>query len=186
VSGLVDSTGAPETWLEVLAWAALGVACASSVVIAVDVWVRGHRQDMPVMEWVWPVTALYAGPVAVWGYQRFGRPKSARWRDSQGRAEPQDTPGWATYAVGVSHCGAGCTLGDIIAATAVFLLGLEIAGLPLWPEYIGDYTLAIVLGLGFQYFAIAPMRGLGLRDGLVAAAKADVLSLTAFEVGLFA
>ncbi len=37
----------------------------------------------------------------------------------------------------------------------------------------------------FQYFAIAPMRGLGLREGLKAAAKADVLSLTAFEVGLF-
>ncbi len=29
------------------------------------------------------------------------------------------------------------------------------------------------------------MRGLGLRDGLKAAAKADFLSLTAFEVGLF-
>lgn len=29
------------------------------------------------------------------------------------------------------------------------------------------------------------MRGLGLREGLVAAAKADVLSLTASEVGLF-
>jgi hypothetical protein len=29
------------------------------------------------------------------------------------------------------------------------------------------------------------MRGLGVRDGLAAAAKADILSLTAFEVGLF-
>jgi hypothetical protein len=29
------------------------------------------------------------------------------------------------------------------------------------------------------------MRGLGLKDGLIAAAKADVISLTAFEVGLF-
>jgi hypothetical protein len=37
----------------------------------------------------------------------------------------------------------------------------------------------------FQYFAIAPMRGLGLKDGLQAAAKADVISLTFFEVGLF-
>jgi hypothetical protein len=30
------------------------------------------------------------------------------------------------------------------------------------------------------------MRGLGLRKGLLAAAKADILSLTAFAVGLFA
>lgn len=29
------------------------------------------------------------------------------------------------------------------------------------------------------------MRGLGLRDGIVAALEADTLSLTAFEVGLF-
>ena len=29
------------------------------------------------------------------------------------------------------------------------------------------------------------MRGLGFRKGIVAAAKADILSLTAFEVGLF-
>jgi len=30
------------------------------------------------------------------------------------------------------------------------------------------------------------MRGLGLRKGLIEAAKADVASLTAFELGLFA
>jgi hypothetical protein len=29
------------------------------------------------------------------------------------------------------------------------------------------------------------MRGLGLKDGLIAAAKADFISLSAFEVGLF-
>src|SRR5690349_17443870 len=40
-------------------------------------------------------------------------------------------------------------------------------------------------GIVFQYFAIAPMRGLSLRKGLTEAAKADVASLTAFEVGLF-
>jgi hypothetical protein len=67
----------------------------------------------------------------------------------------------------------------------VFGLGLTIAGTALPAEYIGDYVLAVALGLAFQYFAIAPMRGLGLREGIVAAAKADLLSLSAFEVGLF-
>lgn len=28
---------------------------------------------------------------------------------------PDRRVGWATTATGVSHCGAGCTLGDIIA-----------------------------------------------------------------------
>lgn len=31
-----------------------------------------------------------------------------------------------------------------------------------------------------QYFAIAPMRGLNFRKGMTEAAKADILSLTAF------
>jgi hypothetical protein len=66
-----------------------------------------------------------------------------------------------------------------------FLLGIEFLGQALWAEYVGDYVLAIGLGLVFQYYAIAPMRQLGLRDGLVVAAKADFWSLTAFEVGLF-
>jgi hypothetical protein len=35
-----------------------------------------------------------------------------------------------------------------------------------------------------QYFSIAPMRGLGVAEGIHAAPKADALSLTAFEVGL--
>ncbi|KHL04211.1 membrane protein [Sinomonas humi] len=172
-------------WLTVLAWLSLAVAFVSAAVIAADIYVRGHRLKMPVMEAVWPVTALYFGPVGLWGYWRFGRPTSRRWLERRGRKHPPEKPEWATVAVGVSHCGAGCTLGDIVAETLVFVLGFSIAGASLWSEYIGDYILAVALGLAFQYFAIAPMRGLGMREGIIAAAKADVLSLTAFEVGLF-
>ena len=50
----------------------------------------------------------------------------------------------------------------------------------------GDYIAALSLGVAFQYFAIAPMRGLGMRKGLIRAAQADGLSLTSFELGLFA
>ena len=38
--------------------------------------------------------------------------------------------------------------------------------------------------VAFQYFSIAPMRGLGLRDGLVTAVRIDTLSLLAYEVGM--
>ena len=175
----------PATWLVALAWAALAVAFVSTAIILYDIRGRGYRQMMPVMEWVWPVTGLYFGPAAIWAYRRWGRPKSHKWLAEQGLDEPPGKPHWATVAVGVSHCGAGCTLGDIIAEFAVFGLGLTIAGEALFVEYIGDYLLAVALGLVFQYFAIAPMRGLSLGPGLVAAAKADILSLTAFEVGLF-
>jgi hypothetical protein len=172
-------------WLTILAWIALGIAFACAVLIVADIFVLGYRQRMAIMEAVWPVTALYFGPVAVWMYLRYGRPNSAKWLARNHRDAPPEKPTWATTALGVSHCGAGCTLGDIVAATAIFVLGLEILGRAFWPEIIGDYVAALALGILFQYFAIAPMRGLGVRDGLVSAAKADVLSLTAFEVGLF-
>lgn len=173
----------PPTWLTVLSWVALAVGFGSAGWILSDVYGRGYRQRMGVMEAVWPITGLYFGPLAVAGYHAWGRPKSHRWQKEHG--EPPDSPGYATTAVGVSHCGAGCTLGDVIAEFAVFGLGATIAGLALPAEYVADYVLALALGIGFQYFAIAPMRGLGVRKGLMQAAKADVLSLTAFEVGLF-
>lgn len=171
--------------MTIVSWAAIGVAVASAAWIAADLWVRGHRQQMGVMEAVWPVTALYFGPAAVWGYRRFGWPKSPKWRAEHGFDEPPVRPGWSSVATGVSHCGAGCTLGDLCAEWAVFGFGSTILGLSLLPEYVGDYVLALAFGIAFQYFAIAPMRGLGVRKGLVEPAKADFLSLTSFEVGLF-
>ncbi|MCR8897490.1 DUF4396 domain-containing protein [Gordonia sp. GONU] len=176
---------APD-WLTIVAWISLSIAALCAAGILVDTFVAGHRQPMWIMEAVWPVTALYAGPVAVWAYARYGRPMTAKWQRRRQLSEPPEKPKWASTAVGVSHCGAGCTLGDIIAAFIVFALGLQVAGSALVPELIGDYALALLLGILFQYFAIAPMRKLGVRDGLTAAAKADFLSLTAFEIGLFA
>lgn len=48
-----------------------------------------------------------------------------------------------------------------------------------------DYILAYLLGIALQYFSIAPMRGISGFKGIWAAVKADTLSLTAFEIGLF-
>ncbi len=98
---------------------------------------------------------------------------------------PPERPFWQTVSIAVSHCGGGCTLGDIIAEWGVFWLGLTIAGIALWPEFIADFSLAYILGILFQYFAIVPMRKLKPWPGIRAAIKADTLSLTAFEVGLF-
>ena len=173
----------PADWLTALSWTALALAFGSAGWIIVDVYGHGYRQPMGIMEAVWPVTALYFGPAAVAAYRAWGRPRSRRWQREHG--DPPDEPGYAVTATGVAHCGAGCTLGDIIAEFAVFGLGATVAGLTLGAEYAGDYLAALGLGIVFQYFAIAPMRGLSPRKGLIEAAKADVASLTAFEVGLF-
>jgi hypothetical protein len=78
----------PPNWLT-----ALAAGFASAAVIAVDIYGRGYRQrHMPVMEAVWPITALYFGPLAVWGYHRFGRPASTRWLREHGGHHPPDEP----------------------------------------------------------------------------------------------
>ena len=46
--------------------------------------------------------------------------------------------------------------------------------------------LAYLFGIAFQYASVAPMQGLGLRDGLVVAVKIDTLSLLAYQIGMFA
>jgi Domain of unknown function (DUF4396) len=173
----------PPTWLTLIAWISLGLAVIACGAILFDLFVRGYRQHVVVMEAVWPITALYLGPLAWLGYRRWGRLGSPQFRRETSR-EP-DYGETVSVSIDVSHCGAGCTLGDIIGAWLVFAVGWQLLGLALPAEYIADFALAFVLGIAFQYFAIAPMRNLGVRDGIVAALKADALSLTAFEVGLF-
>lgn len=121
-------------WLTVLAWVSLGVAFACALAIMLDL-LSGHRQQMWIMNLVWPINALYAGPLALWAYFRIGR-LSAQRRMQEGKRhgeEPasQRKPFWQSVSVGVSHCGAGCTLGDIIGSWIVFAGGLTIAGMSL-------------------------------------------------------
>jgi hypothetical protein len=173
----------PPLWLTILAWGSLGLGFATGACILYDVYGRRHRQKMGVMEAVWPVTALYFGPLAWFAYLRWGRLNSPLYQHETAAEPHYGEP--VSVGIGVSHCGAGCTLGDIIGAWLVFAAAWKLGGLALPAEYIADFAFAFTLGVAFQYFAIAPMRGLGVHDGILAALKADTLSLTAFEVGLF-
>jgi hypothetical protein len=215
---------APE-WLTAVAWFYLSVCFCCAGIIGYDIVVNHRRQPMGVMNFVFPITALYFGPFALAFYWRWARtprritmppasvpeaslaqmamPQAAAPSAGQpaphgmtraagrdgghdpGRHEGRPRPRWVMMAIEVSHCGSGCSLGDVISEFVVFAAALTIAGVTLGAEYLGDYVLALILGIIFQYFAIAPMRGLGVRDGLIAATKADFISLTAFEVGLF-
>lgn len=191
-------------WLTILSWVALGSGFASAAWLTVEQ-VR-HPQRMWIMDVVWPVTALYMGPLAVWAYYRMGigsakdhMPKEKKERREK-LAEPIDDPVhkkevkagkpfWEIVFVGVTHCGSGCTLGDIWAEFMIFFTGFAFAGdAPdkIFQSYlVMDYILAYLLGIVFQYFSIAPMRGISGFKGIWAAIKADTLSLTAFEMGLF-
>lgn len=155
----------------------------SFLIIALDPWKR--PQMMKIMNLVWPITALYFGPLALWTYFSFGREKSMPHPSHEMTSEP-GKPFWKKVWVGGTHCGAGCTLGDIIAEWGIFWTGFSLFGSTMAASYFLDFTSAYVLGIVFQYASIAPMRGLHGWPGIKAALKADTVSLIAFEVGLFA
>ncbi len=188
-------------WLHSLAAASLALAFLCAAVTALLLVV--HPQKMRIMDVVWPVTALCWGPVGVWGLWDMGAPPASRrkrelqQREKQRRRVLSEVTGedkeqegpvkpfWQQVAVAVTHCGAGCTLGDIIGEWLVFAFGWTLFGEKLYAELLVDFPLAFGLGIVLQYFTIAPMRGLGVREGLIAAVKADTISIVAFEIGLF-
>lgn len=185
----------PPGWLEVLGWVGLIASFASAGYILYDIYIRGYRQKMTIMEVVFPTTALYFGPAAVWFYHAYGRQKSVpvmqrqhnrdQNQDRQ-QSHPDSGIGWNQTAEAVTHCGAGCTIGDIIGEWTVLIFGLALAGTALYADFILDFALAWTLGVIFQYFTIAPMRGLGRLEGIKQAIKVDTLSIITFQIGLFA
>lgn len=173
-------------WLTWLSIVSLVVAAVTAVVIALDL--RRHPQSMAVMNPVWPITALYFGPLALWAYWTMGRqasPAMSGHDHAHHHEHKEAKPFWMQTFVGSTHCGAGCTLGDIFAEFLVFFAGITIAGSTFGAQLVLDYAFAFLLGVGFQYASIVPMRGLKPVAGVIAAFKADALSLTAFEIGLF-
>lgn len=173
--------------LTLLAWIALAIAAVSAIGVALDI-AAGRRQRMAVMNVVWPLTALYAGPIAVACYLWFGR---ALPDDHRSRAEHHDRgarrrPCWQSVVLGTTHCGAGCTLGDIIAEGMAVVLPVSLFGRVLYGTWALDFVLAFVIGIAFQFFAIRSMRDASTAATLAAALKADALSLAAWQVGMYA
>lgn len=157
----------------------LTVAVGCAVFVAIDVIRR--PPSMRVMALVWPLTMLFGSVAWLVLYLR------------RGRAGAPDHGRWVGTAIDTSHCGAGCALGDLVGE-------FGLAWFPVLGTLVGlgsfyrdrmvagwaiDFVVAFVLGIGFQYAAIAPMRGLGVRDGLVAALKADTLSIIAWQIGMY-
>lgn len=149
---------------------------ASALIVVGDI-LAGHRQKMAVMNFVWPITALWSGPLGLAAYWLIGR------QVTKGGEKRQ--PFWQSVLIGDAHCGAGCTVGDVAGEWLVYVAVITIAGSVLWANYLFDFVLAYVVGIFFQYYSIAPMRGLSGWEGIKAAVKADTVSLVAFEIGMF-
>lgn len=172
-----------------LAWISLGLAFASAIVIAVDE-VR-RPQTMAIMNVVWPITALYLSVFGLWAYFAKGSAmtrgaiqKTSDDRNSGGKTSCEG-PTVSQAALAASHCGAGCVLADVVTEYAVFAAGATIFGKELYASYLWDFVAAWLLGIVFQYLTIKPMRNLSVGSGIVAAIKADTLSILSFQIGMY-
>jgi len=176
-------------WLHWLSIAALLLGGSCALVVAVDI--TRHPQKMAVMNVVWPVTALFGTVLTLWSYFHYGR-DSTEEAMQEAKAEKGAMPAKALpfpviVGKGALHCGAGCMIGDVIAewlafaapVVAVWLGWQTLFQEKIFAVWVLDFILAFAIGIVFQYFAIVPMRNLSPGKGIVAALKADTLSLAA-------
>jgi hypothetical protein len=183
-------------WLHFLAIFSLLACFVCALVVLLDLLRR--PQHMWIMNVVWPVTALFGGVFSLWAYFAYGRlaaDEKTRPAMERGEEPPSKrlTPFPVMVGKGAAHCGSGCALGDVIAewlafafpAIAVWFGWHTVFSEKMFAVWVLDFILAFALGIVFQYFTIAPMRGLGLWDGIVAAVKADTLSLAAWQIGMY-
>ncbi|HLH11373.1 MAG TPA: DUF4396 domain-containing protein [Methylovirgula sp.] len=178
-------------WFHALALASLAIALACAALIILDEIAR--PQKMWIMNLVWPLCALFGSLIWLAFYFAYGREAKS---PSAGKGHGHHAPTQAfpvLVAKGASHCGAGCTLGDIIAEWLAFLMPVlaiafgwkSIFAEKMFAVWVLDYLLAFGLGIAFQYFTIKPMRQLSVGQGIREALKADFASITAWQIGMY-
>ncbi len=183
-------------WLHILSILSLLAGFASALVIALDEW--RDPQHMWIMNVVWPATALFASVISLWGYFAYGKlAAQSRVMPAMENDEPMPnkakTPFPGMVAKGAAHCGSGCALGDIVAEWLAFFvpaIAIWLGWQSIFPEkifavWVLDFIIAFIFGVAFQYFTIKPMRGLSVGQGLIQAVKADALSLTSWQIGMY-
>lgn len=173
----------PMGWVEAIGWVSLGLAFASALAVFIDIFVRGCRQKMWIMNLVYPINCLYWGPVGLWFYFTHGKRESQPVIEKLGMPDPDAQPRWQYLFKAVNHCGSGCTLGDIRGEWLVWALAWTAFGISLPVDFAMDFLFAWTLGIAFQYFTIVPMRDVGKLTGIWAAMKADTLSIVTFQAG---
>lgn len=183
-------------WLHWLSVISLIIGLVCCVVIAWDEY--RDPQHMWIMNVVWPVVALFGSLAALWAYLIYGRLSThSRMHAAMEKGETPpgmtQTPFAMMVAKGTAHCGSGCTIGDVIAewllfavpSIAIWFGWKSIFADKIFAAWVVDYILALVIGVAFQYFSIKPMRDLTVGQGIVQAIKADVFSLTSWQVGMY-
>lgn len=102
-----------------------------------------------------------------------------------GPVRAKQRPYWQKIVAGTLHCGAGCTLADLIGPLLFAAAPIVVAGSMVYGEWTLDYIIALIIGVSFQYAALSPMlhqEGLPIWWRVL---KVDLLSLTAWQAGMY-
>ncbi len=179
----MDMNNVIPGWLTAVSWVFVGLALLCAVAILYDIYGRGYRQRTSVMGVVWPITALYFGPLALPAYYRWGRPRSEKWRKEHGDTPEKSLS--AAAATGGTPGGAASAIGHVLGVPLVVFLGLTIAGQALWVMILFIAIIATVLLFAFEYFfSTVPTRGLSRGKGLGVALLIALVTVLAFDVGM--
>lgn len=154
-----------------------------------------NKQSMKIMNAVWILTALWGSYLALWAYNKFGKGKSTSMSmdmsnmKMDGAVDEMDMgsgkPHWQSVALSALHCGAGCTLADILGEWITYYMPIQIGGSFLIGNWVLDFILALIIGVYFQFYAIREMEKISVGKGLARAFKADFFSLTSWQIGMY-
>jgi len=61
-------------WLTIISWIFISIGLLSAAAILADIYLLGYREHVKIMEAVWPLTALFAGPIALAAYAAWDGP----------------------------------------------------------------------------------------------------------------
>lgn len=92
---------------------------------------------------------------------------------------------WQSVALSALHCGAGCTLADIIGECITNYVPITVGGSLLFGNWALDFVLALMIGVYFQFYAIREMEKVTVSKALTRAFKADFFSLLSWQVGMY-
>jgi len=178
----------PPYWLEIIAIASLVATLVSIVLIALDV-ANANPQRMRIMNFVWPVTPLYLGPLALWAYRAGESSAEATPDMAYAGGRPSATRRKRQFSqivlIAAARSAGACALGVALGEWILFRVAPGVADEAPWTSCLLDLVLAGLLGILFQYGAMASRRQLRLGDGVAEAAREDWVVLLGCLLGFF-
>ena len=182
------------------------IGILSALSISIDI-LKNPQKEMPIMNIVWPINGLWAGIFGVWAYFTIGKHRKMDMSGmdmkdmnmNMGDMDMKDmsmdnmnmnsnnkySNFWQGVVADTLHCGAGCSLADLIGPWIFIVFPFTLFNNYTFSEWTLDYFLALLTGVTFQYAAISPMMNeKGLKIWL-RALKIDFLSLTSWQIGMY-